>query len=421
MFELSLFHVALTLLGGGIIVAHWLPRFFSGREPAASALIILIGLGIGLLLPALSTAFDPTRSPAVWDHVSEITLIVGLFGTGLRIDKLADYARWRPTVRLLAIGMPLSIVAIAALGAGFLGMTLAGALLLGAVLAPTDPVLAADVQVGPPLEGGEHPVRFALTTEAGLNDGLAFPFVYLALAFGTAGVLTGGLVGQWLLVDVLYRISIGCMAGAAVGWVLAQVLFNYPRANPLAETGSGLVAVAGVFVCYGVTELVEGYGFIASFIAGIVLRRFEARHAFHRTLHDFTETIERSLTAVILVGLGLVLPVLLPGLRWSHVAVAATLVLIVRPLIGWSALGGTALKPRERAVVAFYGVRGVGSIYYAAYAGGHLEFVDEHDVWIVVAVTIFISTVVHGLTAGIALDRVDPEGAAGVNHQASTE
>ena len=110
-----------------------------------------------------------------------------LFATGLRIDDLGGWRLWRPTVGLLAVTMPLTIAAVAVLGWALTGMTLAGALLLGAVLAPTDPVLAGDIQVGPPLEGREHPVRFALTTEAGLNDGLAFPFVYLALHVAAGG------------------------------------------------------------------------------------------------------------------------------------------------------------------------------------------------------------------------------------------
>jgi NhaP-type Na+/H+ or K+/H+ antiporter len=177
LFGLSSYHVAMVGLGASIIVAYWLPRFFSGREPAASALLIVAGLGAFSLIPGMPAAVDPRTAPKIWEITSELAVIISLFGTGLRIDNLTSYARWRPTVRLLAILMPMTIVAVALLGWALAGMTLAGAILLGAVLAPTDPVLAGDVQVGRPTEGGEHPVRFSLTTEAGLNDGLAFPFV----------------------------------------------------------------------------------------------------------------------------------------------------------------------------------------------------------------------------------------------------
>lgn len=116
-------------------------------------------------------------------------------------------------------------------------------------MAPTDPVLAADVQVGPPLEGGEHPVRFALTTEAALNDGLAFPFVYLGIAVAAQGLTFGVWGFDWLMQDVVWRIAVGAAMGATGGWVLGQVLFVLPRGATLADTASGVVALAGVLLC----------------------------------------------------------------------------------------------------------------------------------------------------------------------------
>jgi len=406
MFEFSGYHLALVILGLGLIGAYWLPRFVSGREPAASALLILAGAGAGLLLPVLTTAVNPLGHPALWEHVSEAALIIGLFGTGLRIDRLVTIKRWQPTIRLLLVAMPLSIAVVWLLGSWVLGMTLAGALLLGAVLAPTDPVLAGDVQVGRPLEGGEHPVRFTLTAEAGLNDGLAFPFVYLALAIGTLGAVSPGLIGTWLVTDVLYRAGAGALAGIVIGWLLGKVLFEYPRGSPLAKTEAGVVAVAGVLVCYGATELIEGYGFIATFIAGMTLRRSEAKHEFHRTLHSFTDTVEHAFTDLLLLALGLSAPALLPALTWGQVAIGLAVIFLIRPLTGWVCLIGTRLRGRERLVVAFYGVRGIGSIYYIAYANDHLQMINAPTLWSIALFVIFISTVVHGLTAGIAVERV---------------
>jgi NhaP-type Na+/H+ or K+/H+ antiporter len=305
--------------------------------------------------------------------------------------------------------MPLTIGAVALLGWWLAGMTLAGALLLGAVLAPTDPVLAGDVQVGPPTEGGEHPVRFALTTEAGLNDGLAFPFVYLGLLIAAQGFAPAEWGIEWLGRDVVYRIAVGGLAGAAIGWLLGRLLFTIPRSNALADTGSGVLALAGVLLCYGVTELLEGYGFIAVFVTGLVLRRAETGHKFHSRLHGFNEAIEHGLTAVLLVLIGAVLPILWPELDWKHIIIALALVLVIRPLSGWIGLAGTDLLPRERFVVAAYGVRGIGSIYYLAYATSHLEFVNEGQLWATIAFTILISTLVHGLTAGTAVERVTEE------------
>jgi NhaP-type Na+/H+ or K+/H+ antiporter len=305
--------------------------------------------------------------------------------------------------------MPLCIGAVALLGWIAAGMTVAGALLLGAILAPTDPVLAGDVQVGPPSEGGEHPVRYTLTTEAGLNDGLAFPFVHLGIAIATAGGLSLGLFGEWLARDVLYRVAMGAASGVAVGWLLGRLLFDWPRENALSKTQSGVIALAGVLFAYGVTELLEGYGFIAAFVSGFTLRRSEAHHEFHKRLHDFSESLEHALTAILLVGLGAVLPALWPYLQMETALIALGLVFVIRPVIAWASLASVQLKGRERLAVSFYGVRGIGSIYYLAYAGHHVELVDEPELWAMIALTILLSTVIHGLTAGIAVERATGE------------
>jgi NhaP-type Na+/H+ or K+/H+ antiporter len=399
----------MAAIGAGIIISYWIPRFFSGREPAASALLIAAGALMFSWVPGMPAALDPRTQPRLWELTSELAVIVALFGTGLRIDNLTSYERWRPTVRLLAVVMPLTILSVALLGWLVAGMTLAGGLLLGAVLAPTDPVLAGDVQVGPPTEGGEHPVRFSLTAEAGLNDGLAFPFVYLALILAAEGFAPGAWGLKWLAVDVFYRIAVGIAAGAAIGWLLGRILFSVPRGNALADTGSGVLALAGVLLCYGATELVEGYGFIAAFVAGLALRRAEAQHEFHGTLHGFTQAIEHALTAILLILIGSILPLLYPELGWGNVAIACALLFVIRPAIGWIGLAGTSLLPRERLVVAAFGVRGIGSIYYLGYATNHLELVNEGQLWATIALTIALSTIIHGLTAGAAVERVATE------------
>ena len=403
-FSLSPNHMGMAVLGAATILAFWIPRLFSGREPAASALLILGGLLSFVLVPGMPAQLDPRSAPRLWELASELTVIVALFGTGLKIDDLSSYRRWRPTLRLLAILMPLTIAAVALLGWWLAGMTLAGALLLGAALAPTDPVLAGNVQVGRPSEGGEHPVRFSLTAEAGLNDGLTFPFVYLGLIIAAEGFAPGTWGYDWVARDLLYRTAVGIASGAAIGWVLGRVMFIVPRGNVLADTGSGVIALAGVLFCYGLTELVEGYGFIAAFVAGLTLRRTELQHKFHSRLHDFNESIEQALTALLLIMIGGALPALWPELEWPYVAIGLALILVIRPLGGWLALAGAGLPKRERAVIAFYGVRGIGSIYYVSYATGHLEFTNEGRLWATVAFAILASTIVHGLTAGALVD-----------------
>ncbi|MBY6067834.1 cation:proton antiporter [Leisingera aquaemixtae] len=405
-FEFAPYHVMLAAAGGVIILAHWMPRLVSTREPAAPPLLILLGMAAYWLVPDSPAAPDPRLHPKPWEVVSELTVIVALFAAGLRLDSLRPWRRWGATLRLLLIGMPLTIAAVALLGWGIGGMTAAGAILLGAVLAPTDPVLAGDVQVGPPMEGDEHPVRFTLTTEAALNDGLAFPFVYLGLIVALQGLDPQGWLLDWLAIDVVYRIAAGAAMGICGGWVLGQVLFVYPAHAALANTGSGVVALAGVLLCYGSTELVEGYGFIAVAAMGLTLRRIENEHRFHRRLHDFCETIEHALTALLLVALGNVLPVILGDLSPALVLIAVLLIVLIRPLAGWLSLAGSRITRRDRLVVSVFGVRGIGSIYYLCYAGAHIEFVNEPELWSLIGLTILLSTMLHGFTVGRAMDEI---------------
>ena len=409
-FEFSDYHVLLAVLGLTVIAARWLPRLISRREPAAAPLMILFGYAVAVMLPGTELMPDPRQSPLLWERVSELAVIVALFGTGMRIDDLTPRALWRPTVRMLGIAMPLTIAAIALLGVSVAGLGAAGAILLGAVLAPTDPVLASDVQVGPPHEGHETSVRFTLTAEAELNDGLAFPFVYLGLLVAASGFGMDRLLVDWFLIDVVYRIGVGAVSGWIGAIALGFVLFRWPRGATLAETGSGVIAIAGVLLCYGSTELIEGYGFISVAVMGMKLRRIEQDHQFHRRLHDFSEAIEHALTAGLLVALGMVMPLLFTDLAWTHVVIALALLLVIRPVAGWIALSRLKMTRADRGIVAVYGVRGIGSIYYLAYAVSHWDFPEEAALWSLVALVILASTLIHGFSVGWAMKRAsDPD------------
>jgi NhaP-type Na+/H+ or K+/H+ antiporter len=417
LFDFSSYHMLLAAFGLAILLAYWLPRLFSGREPAAAALLIGLGLLIFGWLPGMPDALSPLARPLPWEILSELCVIVGLFGVGLRIDRIKDFRRWWPTVRLLAIAMPLTILAVSMFGWWIGAMTLGGGLLLGAVLSPTDPVLAGDLQVGKPNEGRENLVRRTLTAEAGLNDGLAFPFVYLGMAVASAGAFSLDILGEWLWRDVAYRIAIGAGCGLVIGRLLAFLLFQFPRENALAKTEGGVFAMAGVFLTYGATELIEGYGFIAVFVAGVTLRRTETESGFHTRLHSFAENIEHALTAVLLIALGAALPALLSALTPEGIVIAVALIVLVRPLIGWVSLVGSQIKGRQRFVVAVYGVRGVGSIYYLSYAGSHMKLDNEAELWAITALAITISTILHGFSAAFAVEKVSPsEGGKETDH-----
>lgn len=411
-FAFETYHILIVALGVSLLVSYWLPHRLWRRPPAATALLMTCGIAGSLLFPDVVSVIDPTQNPLIWERAAELVVIMTLFATGLQIDDLGGRRLWWPTVRLLAITMPLTIAAVALLGWGLAGMTVGGAILLGAVLAPTDPVLAGDLQIGPPLEGREHPVRFALTTEAGLNDGLAFPFVYLALHVAMQGTNPAAWIVEWLAWDVLYRIAVGTLLGGVIGWALGRIL-AVPSWNTVAASGPGVLVLAGVFLAYGLVELAEGYGFIAAFVAGLVCRRAESRHRFHQHLHAFANSVEHAVTAILLVLLGSVMPSLWSYLDWPLTIIGFGLILAIRPAAGMLSLAGSSLNLKSPAVVAIYGVRGIGSIYYLGYASTHVEFMDEGALWAVVAFTIFASTVMHGLTASATVEVLDRELAAG--------
>lgn len=405
MFDFSSYHVLLLVIGASVVNSYWFPRFIPGWEPAASALLIASGVVAYTFIPGMPDILHPINEGYLWEIASEFAVIVALFGAGIRIDTRFNRQLLAPTMRLLLIAMPLTIAAVAFTGWAFAGLSIAGAILLGAALSPTDPVLAGDLQVGPPQRGNEHPVRLALTTEAGLNDGLAFPFVYLAIIVAAQGFEPAQWGLEWLLLDVVYRIAMGIAGGFVTGFILSRIVFSIPSHNPIAKSGAGVIAFAAVILCYGTTELVEGYGFVAVFVAGLTIRRYEPENVYHRKLHDFIEPLEYALTAVMLFMLGGVFLDLLPFIDWRLATLAALLIFVIRPVIAWLSLIGTSLSGQARNDVAFFGVRGVGSIYYMAFAAGHASFVDMEKLWAATALVIVLSSIVHGFTAGIVVKR----------------
>jgi sodium/hydrogen antiporter len=334
-------------------------------------------------------------------------------GAGLALNRPIGFRSWASPWRLLGITMIVCIAVMTALGVGLLGLGLAAALLLAAALAPTDPVLAGEVHVAEPAEdpddSGEDEPRFALTSEAGLNDGLAFPFTYLALGVAAAGALTWNVAAHWLAVDLGWRLAAGVGMGLAVGWMLRKLFFSTP-AEPLrlAEHAEGFVALAATFLAYGVAEMIEGYGFLAVFVCACTIRAGERSHGYHRVLHNFIEQIERLLTVIVLLLLGgAISRGLLAALQPIDIAVVVGFLLVVRPVTAWLALAGGRTGRLERLAIAFFGVRGIGSLFYIAYALGHGSFEQADRLWAIAGLTVATSVLLHGVTATPAMSLLD--------------
>jgi NhaP-type Na+/H+ or K+/H+ antiporter len=370
------------------------------KELPLSLPIVCIALGIAVVMSPLSPIVEtnPLANRYLTERLTEFVVIIALMGAGLKLERPIGLASWSMTWRLLGIAMPLTIVGIAFLGWSVLGLGLSSALLLGAALAPTDPVLAADVQVGPPNSRQDDEVRFALTSEAGLNDGLAFPFVYLAIALALAG---SGLdwVAGWMLVAVGWKLAAGLLCGWLIGRAIGYLAFRLPNRTRLSQTKDGLVALGVTWLTYGLTELLHGYGFLAVFIAALSFRAAERRNAYHESLHAFTEQIERLFMMLILVCFGAAIAEgsIFDAISWSVVVVAVLIILVVRPLIGVLSLAGGPQSSDEKAIVAFFGIRGIGSFYYLSFALGQADLDQPRTLWATVCLVVVFSIVLHGL------------------------
>lgn len=392
-------------LGAVILMVSWAPVGLK-RWPLTLA-ILCVGIGVGVFSTGV-LSFDP--DPRTWDtlteRLAELVVLISLMGAGLKLDRPLGWRRWGSTWRLLAVAMPLTIIATAWLGFMGLGFSLAMSLLLGAAMAPTDPVLAADVQVGPPKSGDDDEVRFGLTSEAGLNDALAFPFVHLAILAAAGGLASTTALTDWFTIKVVWKLLAGAGVGYLAGRGLGFLIFHSRRAG-LSRLGDGLVALAATFLAYALAELTHGYGFLAVFVCGLTIRAWERDNDFHKEMHDFSDQFERLLMMLLLVLFGGALANgLLDALTWADAAIGLAILLVVRPVAGLIAMIGSPQPWRERLLMAFLGIRGIGSIYYVAYAINHGDFGNSQRLWAIVGFIILASILIHGVTASPMLMRL---------------
>jgi NhaP-type Na+/H+ or K+/H+ antiporter len=380
------------IVAGVLLVTMAIADSLVRRLPASTALLYV---GAGVLLGPMGwglVRLEPLEEAAVLERLTEIVVIVSLFAAGLKLRTPLTDPIWRVPVALALGSMALTVGMIALLGWLLLGLPPGGAVLLGAVLAPTDPVLASEVQVAEPTDRDR--LRFGLTGEAGLNDGAAFPFVMLGL--GLLGVHELGAFGwRWWVVDVLWAILGGLGVGTVLGTLVGYLVIYLRREHKEALGLDDFLALGLIALSYGVALLVHTYGFLAVFAAGLAVRRIERLHSgeeppplpvraasedaeavatdpetAHAYMADavlgFSEQLERigTLGVVVLLGAMLSARWLPPEAAWF----VPLLFLVVRPLAVGPALLGSGMSRLQRRLVAWFGIRGIGSLYYLAYA-----------------------------------------------------
>ncbi len=403
---MDLYDIIILVLGVAFLASATMSKLLS-RIPLS---LPMLYVGVGMLLPLIwrgAPRMDPIEQGVIVERLAELAVIIALMSVGLKLDRPVGWRSWRSAWCLLAVTMPLCIAALAIGGVFLVGLPLAAAVLLGAVMAPTDPVLAADVEVGQPDEKKNGEARFALTSEAGLNDGLAFPFVNLAIVIAATGLAAGGLA-QWFAVDVVWKVGVGFGMGAAIGHAVAVMVFRWCGDDAVTD---GFAALALTLLTYGATELANGYGFIAVFVAAVMFRRYERVRSYHRALHDFAEQIERLFMATLLIVFGAsITHGLFAPLTWPGALLGVGFLLVVRPAAGLLGLAGTRDPLRSKLAMAFYGIRGIGTFYYLAHGLNLADIEEEHarTIWAIAGLIVLTSIVIHGATASNIMERVSP-------------
>ena len=395
------FYLGLLVAGLAVMAAVGALSHQHAHAFSASVIYLVIGLGAALIVEAVGIDWlKPSEDSRLLEHLSELALIIALFGTGLKLDRALRVREWSGVGRLLLVAMPLTIGAVALFGSLVMGLGAGAAIMLGACLAPTDPVLAGDIGVGPPGDEEEREPNFSITGEAGLNDGLAIPFLLLG-AF-VAGEEGSGWVIEWLAADVVYAIGLAVALGAGVGYGLAAMAVRLRDRRLFDPRYDGWLAVAAVLVIYGLTEMASADGFVAAFAGGVAFRRYEHGHEYNARVHEGADMVEKfaELALVLLIGSLVTLDGLqTPGLDgWLLVPL---LLLVLRPASVAVALLRSGLPAAERAWIGWFGVRGVGSVNYAAVTLGLgvLSAQEGAAVFWTTIVAVIVSIVVHGVTA----------------------
>ena len=395
----------------GVVLVIAIGALSHAKERAFSASIIYLALGIAagvtMRVTGFGTVLDPRGNPDALEYLTSGALAIALFSAGLRIRRPLRLRTWSSPLRLLLVAMPLTILAVAAWGRLAMGVGLGAAIALGAALAPTDPVLAGDLGVRPPLEEDEDASEpeFALSVEAGANDGLALPFLVLGLV--VAGEEHG--YARWVGLDLVYPLVVSVLLGGLLGYGLGWALLRLRAAELVDQELDRWLGIGAALALFGAAEAVGGYGLIAVFAGGIGFRRHESDHSLNRDVHDGGEVLKNfgELAVILVLGtmLGLASPNA-PGL-WGWLLVPL-LLLVIRPLSVALSLLPTSMRPREVAWIGWFGVKGVASINYLAIALVSKAFLREDNATLswTILFTVAVSILVHGVTSHPLTERL---------------
>ena len=422
-----LFTLSFIVVGVLLIVMTMGSSFIARLPLSAAMLYLIVGVGIGPDGLGLLT-LDPLVDAGLLERLTEIAVLISLFTAGMKLEMPLSDRRWRIPLQLASLSMVLTVAAITALGVWVMGLSLGASVLLGAILAPTDPVLASDVQVSDP--GDRDRLRFGLTGEGGLNDGTAFPFVMLGLGLLSLHDLgTGG--WRWWAVDVVWAVTGGLAIGYLLGALVGRAIL-YLRTHHREALGSDeFIALGLIALAYGLAVLCKTYGFLAVFAAGLALSRIDlpspprvdtgapaqvsaeaalksvqAPAHMLQAVQRFNAQLERFAEVGIVLAVGALLAVV--EFRSEVLWFIPVLFLVIRPLAVYLGLLGTGMAQPQRRLIAWFGIRGIGSIYYLMYAITHeLEPALANRLLSVTLAVVVASVVAHGISVTPLMQRYE--------------
>ncbi|WP_115838977.1 cation:proton antiporter [Winogradskyella sediminis] len=396
------YYTLLLIVGITSLVASFLPIILKTFKMSFTVPLLVLG---GLLF-YLETPL-PWPNP-VWDidttlKFSELVVIISLMVAGLKIGLNYSWKEWRNPFRLIGVTMPLFMLVVFLLAYYLLEFSGPVALLLAAVLAPTDPALASDIQLNKKQEIGSKNVgvQYNLTAEAGLNDSLAFPFVFLAILWSQHDSLDYQQWKTWLGYYLVYKLTVGIIVGIAIGFAYSYITTKMAKYKWL-KIQKAFVAISLTLISYGAAELLEGYGFLSVFLTGLFAHYH--KHAKNQSTESepsigFITDVERFFIIfwMIFFGGSIVGGILnfntIPTLLFGSI-----LVLIARPLLGYISLYKSGLNAKKKWAISFFGIRGIGSVFYLTYAIKYGNFSDINSLFSIVAFIILLSIVLHGFT-----------------------
>ena len=398
-----------VLVGVLLVVIALLGRILD-RLPVSPAMIyLLVGFVLG---PAVFDALElhPMRELVLLESITEIALLIALFTVGIKLRVPIGDWRWSLPLRLATVSMVMTIGGIAVVAAWFLGFDWALALVLGATLAPTDPVLASDVQLRGPHD--RDALRFGLTGEGGLNDGTAFPFVLLGL--GLMGLHDLGTNGwRWLTIDLIWGTAGGLAIGFAIGHLLAMGVRALRAWREDLVHFDEFLLLGTIALSYGAALAAHSLGFLAVFAAALALRRADDVHADSRRTSDKPPltpsmlNVNEQLERIVEVAIVLLVGAMISTGYWSieGLLLAAILFVVIRPLSVWLGVLGMPAAKAPRRLLGWFGIRGIGSVYYAVYVVSHeIDYLVAVRLLSCVFTVIAASIVVHGISSAPLMD-----------------